>query len=108
MSRIRFHDLRHSCASLLLASGVSLKDIQSWLGHSSIATTGNIYLHQAFLAKISTANALLPLLSPAEKISDTTSTWYPRHLLCYIGKTARYSVFTKVLYSQVPDKYDIC
>lgn len=70
MRRIRFHDLRHSCASLLLASGVSLKDIQSWLGHSSIATTANIYLHQDFRAKISTANALLTVLSPAGKESE--------------------------------------
>lgn len=31
---IRFHDLRHSCASLLLANGVSMKQIQEWLGHS--------------------------------------------------------------------------
>jgi len=42
---IRFHDLRHSCASLLHASGYDLKDIQTWLGHSDIQTTGNIYTH---------------------------------------------------------------
>lgn len=38
MKKIRFHDLRHSCASLLYANGVSLKEIQEWLGHSDIAT----------------------------------------------------------------------
>ena len=32
LRRIRYHDLRHSCASLLYANGVSLKDIQEWLG----------------------------------------------------------------------------
>ena len=42
---IRFHDLRHSCASLLYAHGVSLKEIQEWLGHSDISTTSNIYTH---------------------------------------------------------------
>lgn len=42
---VRFHDLRHSCASLLHASGYDLKDIQTWLGHSDIQTTGNIYTH---------------------------------------------------------------
>ena len=42
MKRIRFHDLRHSCASLLYANGVSLKEIQEWLGHSDISTTSNI------------------------------------------------------------------
>lgn len=67
MRRIRFHDLRHSCGSLLLASGVGLKDIQSWLGHSSISTTANIYLHQEFAAKIGSANAILSVLSPIEK-----------------------------------------
>ena len=40
-----FHDLRHSCASLLYAHGVSLKEIQEWLGHSDISTTSNIYTH---------------------------------------------------------------
>ena len=42
---IRFHDLRHSCASLLNAQGFTLKDIQEWLGHSDIQTTANTYAH---------------------------------------------------------------
>ncbi len=62
MKRIRFHDLRHSCASLLLASGISLKDIQAWLGHSTISTTANIYVHQEFNSKIASANAILQIL----------------------------------------------
>ena len=45
LRRMRFHDLRHSCASLLLANGVPLKHIQEWLGHSDFATTANIYAH---------------------------------------------------------------
>ena len=36
---LRFHDLRHSCASLLLANGVSMKAIQDWLGHSTFNVT---------------------------------------------------------------------
>lgn len=45
LPHIRFHDLRHSCASLLVANGFNLKDIQEWLGHADIQTTANIYAH---------------------------------------------------------------
>ncbi|MBR5273234.1 MAG: site-specific integrase [Clostridia bacterium] len=45
LKQIRFHDLRHSCASLLLSSGVPMKMIQDWLGHSDMGTTANIYSH---------------------------------------------------------------
>ncbi|MDR0813189.1 MAG: site-specific integrase [Oscillospiraceae bacterium] len=59
MRRIRFHDLRHSCASLLYANGVSIKEIQEWLGHSNISTTANIYTHLDFNSKIASANAII-------------------------------------------------
>lgn len=42
---IRFHDLRHSCASLLRSQNVPMEDIQKWLGHSQITTTEGIYAH---------------------------------------------------------------
>ena len=42
LKRIRFHDLRHSCASNLLSNGASIKEIQEWLGHSNISTTVNV------------------------------------------------------------------
>ena len=45
LKHIRFHDLRHSCASLLVAQGVQMKLIRQWLGHSNISTTANIYSH---------------------------------------------------------------
>lgn len=55
---IRFHDLRHTCASLLFAEDVSLKDIQEWLGHSTLSTTADIYVHLDSKRKISSANKL--------------------------------------------------
>ena len=45
LPHIRFHDLRHSCASILLSSGFTLKDVQERLVHSDITLTANIYGH---------------------------------------------------------------
>lgn len=45
LPHIRFHELRHSCASLLLNSGFSLKDVQEYMGHADIQMTANIYGH---------------------------------------------------------------
>ena len=67
LRKIRFHDLRHSCASLLLAHGVSMKEIQDWLGHSDIATTSNIYAHLDYSSKVSSAEVLTKgLAMPAD------------------------------------------
>jgi len=41
----RLHDLRHSCATLLLAQGVSARVVMEILGHSQITTTMNTYMH---------------------------------------------------------------
>jgi integrase len=59
MKKMRFHDLRHSCASLLLANGVPLKQIQDWLGHSDFSTTANIYAHLDYSSKLSSAQAMV-------------------------------------------------
>jgi integrase len=45
LPRIRFHDLRHSAATLLLSMGVPTKVVQEILGHSTFGTTMNIYSH---------------------------------------------------------------
>lgn len=58
LRHIRFHDLRHSCASLLLANGVPMKQIQEWLGHSDMGTTANIYSHLDYNSKIDSANIM--------------------------------------------------
>lgn len=42
---LRFHDLRHSAASLLIAQGVHPRAIMELLGHSSITVTMNVYGH---------------------------------------------------------------
>ena len=41
----RFHDLRHTNASLLLAAGAPMKLVQEWLGHASYQVTADIYSH---------------------------------------------------------------
>lgn len=54
---LRFHDLRHSCASILLSNGFNLKDVQEWLGHSDITLTANIYGHLDIERKMNIANS---------------------------------------------------
>ncbi len=56
LKKIRFHDLRHTCASLLLANGVPMKQIQVWLGHSTFSTTADIYAHLDMSAQIQTGS----------------------------------------------------
>ena len=45
LPRMRFHDLRHSAATLLLSMGVPMKVVQELLGHSSFSTTADVYSH---------------------------------------------------------------
>lgn len=45
LPRVRFHDLRHTCASLLLAQGANMRVIMEQLGHSQISLTMNTYSH---------------------------------------------------------------
>ena len=66
LKRIRFHDLRHSCASLLLKSGINLKMIQEWLGHSDFSTTFNLYTHLDIGSKKESAIILSNLLLPTD------------------------------------------
>lgn len=67
LKHIRFHDLRHSCASLLLAKDINMKAIQEWLGHSCFSTTANLYAHLDSKSKKESANALFNAL----KFADT-------------------------------------
>lgn len=63
LPHIRYHDLRHTTASLLISKGFNLKQVAEWLGHSDIATTANIYGHLCFDSKKATLNTMSDLLS---------------------------------------------
>lgn len=49
---IRLHELRHTCASILIVCGVSMKAVQEWLGHSTFNTTADIYSHLNYSSKL--------------------------------------------------------
>jgi len=59
LRKIRFHDLRHTCASMMMAQGVPMKHIQEWLGHSDFSTTANIYAHLDYSSKLTSAKSLI-------------------------------------------------
>ena len=76
LKKIRFHDLRHSCASLLLANGVPMKAIQEWLGHSTFQVTADFYSHLEYNSKVTSANAIAQALGTgisADKANDTAN-----------------------------------
>ena len=50
LPHIRFHDLRHSSARLLISKGFTLKEVQEWLGHADIAST-DVYSHLLYKSK---------------------------------------------------------
>ena len=58
MRKIRFHDLRHSCANLLISARVPLIEVQQWLGHSTLETTADLYAHLEYGTKVGNAELL--------------------------------------------------
>lgn len=60
--KCRFHDLRHTCASLLIQNGVPLKSVSQWLGHSSINVTSEVYIHLTFQDKVKVAEEIEKIL----------------------------------------------
>lgn len=62
LRHIRFHDLRYSCASMLAAASVPMKQIQLWLGHSNYSTTADIYTHLDYKAQEQSAQAIQQIL----------------------------------------------
>jgi len=55
---MRFHDLRHTCATLLLSRGVHPKFVQELLGHATIAITLDTYSHAIPIMGDATAKAM--------------------------------------------------
>ena len=70
LRKIRFHDLRHTCASLLLKSGIAMKQIQIWLGHSTFSTTADIYAHLDFSAQKESANAMSEMFTRNQEAKE--------------------------------------
>ena len=60
---LRFHDLRHTCATLLLSEGVNVKVVSELLGHASITITLNTYAHVLPDMQDSAADAMEAALS---------------------------------------------
>ncbi|MDI6773612.1 MAG: site-specific integrase [bacterium] len=83
LPEIRFHDLRHTHASLLIAAGVHPKAIQSRLGHASITTTLNTYGHlmpSAFQGVGERLDALLQGTRKAPEAAGSTNAGPARRL----------------------------
>jgi integrase len=66
LPHIRFHDLRHTCATLLLVQGTHPKYVQELLGHATIAITLDTYSHVLPGMGDQTACAMQNALSPVE------------------------------------------
>lgn len=67
LPQMRYHDLRHSTASILVDKGWDINDIKEWLGHSDISTTANIYAHMSHKKKVSLAKDLDKILTFDQK-----------------------------------------
>jgi integrase len=67
LSVIRFHDLRHTSATLLLAAGVHPKVVQERLGHSQIGITLDTYSHVVPTLQLEAATKLDALMRSGKK-----------------------------------------
>ena len=72
LPQMRYHDLRHSTASILVDKGWDINDIKEWLGHADISTTANIYAHISHRKKVSLAQDLNKTLT-FEQQSDESA-----------------------------------
>lgn len=102
LPKIKYHELRHSCASLLLEEGVSMKEIQEWLGHSTYNTTADIYSHldysskkkvgkiinKAFIGEMSEEETLEEIQEKNKDRLENIDLPKPRHLNSYKHRTS--------------------
>jgi len=58
LRKIRYHDLRHTMASILISHDVPLINVSNFLGHSDISTTANIYAHLDKASKQASADII--------------------------------------------------
>lgn len=69
LPRIRFHDLRHSFATLSLEQGVDIKTVSHMLGHTDAGFTMNTYMHVTDNMQQTVANTMGTLLESSIKDS---------------------------------------
>jgi len=62
--RVRFHDLRHTYASILFAERIEVHKVSRWMGHASISTTAGIYAHLYATDHSADADRLAVYLEP--------------------------------------------
>lgn len=70
LRHIRFHDLRHTFASLLINQDVPLINVSNFLGHSDLSTTANIYAHLDKASKQASAAVISEILQPEGETED--------------------------------------
>lgn len=63
LRHIRFHDLRHTFASILIGQDVPLINVSNFLGHSDLSTTANIYAHLDKASKQASADIMTDILN---------------------------------------------
>lgn len=71
--RIRLHDTRHTCASLLAAAGTHPRTFMAILGHSQIGVTMNVYTHVATEDQRAAVGLLGGMLDRIAESEDTRS-----------------------------------
>lgn len=94
LEHIRFHDLRHTFATLLLEKGENIKTIQELLGHKDISTTLNIYAHVTQKMKAANATRVEGIMAgslPQYPGSDSSGEVPKLRLVANNGKIIRQS-----------------